>query len=91
MGHSLQPLTCSDGLLAIYGIGRDGFDGRYETGHTQYVHPDDRELVAAEMEQAVATGTPVEYEYRIIRPEGRVRRLHSRAELIAGPAASRCA
>ena len=79
-------LTCSEGLLAIYGIGPDDFDGRYDPSNTQYVHPDDREMVAAEMEQAVATGTPVDFEYRIIRPDGRVRRLHSRAELIADPA-----
>jgi PAS domain S-box-containing protein len=79
-------LTCSDGLLAIYGIGAEDFDGRYDPSNTQYVHPDDRELVESEMEQAVATGTPVDFEYRIIRPDGRVRRLHSRAELIADPA-----
>jgi PAS domain S-box-containing protein len=78
-------LTCSDGLFAIYGIEPGDFDGRYEPSNTQYVHPDDRELVEAEMEQAVATGTPVDFEYRIIRPDGRVRRLHSRAELIADP------
>jgi PAS domain S-box-containing protein len=78
-------LTCSDGLFAIYGIGPDDFDGRYEPSNTQYVHPDDRALVEAEMEQAVETGTPVDFEYRIIRPDGRVRRLHSRAELIADP------
>jgi PAS domain S-box-containing protein len=79
-------LSCSDGLLAIYGIGREDFDGRYDPSNTRYVHPEDRELVESEMEQAVATGTPVDFEYRIIRPDGRVRRLHSRAELIADTA-----
>lgn len=78
-------LTCSDGLYAIYGIGPDDFDGRYEPSNTRYVHPDDRQLVESEMNQAVATGAQVDFEYRIIRPDGRVRRLHSRAELIAGP------
>jgi PAS domain S-box-containing protein len=78
-------LTCSDGLLAIYGIGSEDFDGLYDPSNTRYVHPDDRELVEAEIGQAVATGAPVDFEYRIIRPDGRVRRLHSRAELIAGP------
>jgi PAS domain S-box-containing protein len=79
-------LSCSDGLLAIYGIGREVFDGRYDPSNTRYVHPEDRALVASEMEQAIATGTAVDFEYRIIRPDGRVRRLHSRAELIADPA-----
>jgi PAS domain S-box-containing protein len=78
-------LTCSEGLFAIYGIDPEEFDGSYDPGNTKWVHPDDRELVATEMGQAVETGTPVDFEYRIIRPDGRVRRLHSRAELIADP------
>lgn len=74
-------LTCSDGLFAIYGIDPGDFDGRYDPSNTQYVHPDDRERVEAEMRQATETGTPVDLEYRIIRPDGHIRRLHSRAEL----------
>src|SRR6187397_1062340 len=50
-------LTCSDGLFAIYGIEPEDFDGAYEPSNTKYVHPDDRELVESEMEQAVETGT----------------------------------
>lgn len=76
-------LTCSDGLFAIYGITAEDFDGHYEPSNTQYIHPADRKRVEAEMERAVETGTPIDIEYRIIRPDGRVRRLHSRAELTA--------
>jgi PAS domain S-box-containing protein len=78
-------LTCSDGFFAIYGIKPEDFNGAYDPGNSKYIHPDDRELVEAEMAQAVAAGAPVDFEYRIIRPDGRVRRLHSRAELIADP------
>lgn len=76
-------MACSDGLLNIYGISTDEFDENYEVGSSKYVHPDDREFVNQEMRQAVDTGAPVDFEYRIIRPDGRVRRLHSRAELVA--------
>lgn len=76
-------LTCSEGLFAIYGISSEDFDGHYEPSNTQYIHPDDRAQVEAEMQKAVETGAPVDIEYRIIRPDGRVRRLHSRAELTA--------
>ncbi|HEU4463288.1 MAG TPA: PAS domain-containing protein [Solirubrobacterales bacterium] len=76
-------LTCSDGLYAIYGIAAEDFDGHYEPSNTEYIHPADRKRVEAEMERAVETGTPIDIEYRIIRPDGRVRRLHSRAELTA--------
>ena len=79
-------LTCSDGLFAIYGIAAEDFDGHYEPSNTQYIHPDDRAEVEKEMQRAVETGTPVDIEYRIIRPDGRVRRLHSRAELTADAA-----
>jgi PAS domain S-box-containing protein len=75
-------ITCSDGLFEIYGITAEDFDERYEPGNSRYVHPDDRDQVEAEMQKAVETGTPVDLEYRIIRPDGHVRRLHSRAELI---------
>ena len=75
-------LTCSEGFYAIYGIRPEDFDGRYE-GDAQYVHPEDRPLVERVMREAVESGAPVDFEYRIIRPDGRVRRVHSRAELVA--------
>ncbi|MGN6257869.1 MAG: PAS domain-containing protein [Solirubrobacterales bacterium] len=76
-------MTCSNGLFEIYGISAEEFDESYEADSSKYVHPDDREFVNEEMRQAVETGAPVDFEYRIIRPDGRVRRLHSRAELVA--------
>jgi PAS domain S-box-containing protein len=76
-------LTCSEGLFAIYGIDAEDFDGHYEPSNTKHVHPEDREQVETEIRQAVEAGTPVDFEYRIIRPDGHVRRIHSRAELIA--------
>lgn len=76
-------LTCSDGLFAIYGISPDEFSGHYEPSNTENIHPEDRERVERVMREAVELGAPVDFEYRIIRPDGRVRRIHSRAELIA--------
>lgn len=76
-------MTCSDGLFEIYGIRAEDFEGTYNPSRSKYLHPDDRAMVEAEMREAVESGTPVDFEYRIIRPDGRVRRLHSRAELIA--------
>jgi PAS domain S-box-containing protein len=75
-------LTCSEGLYEIYGISPEEFDGHYEGG-SQYVHPDDRKLVEQQMREAVESGVAVDLEYRIIRPDGRVRRVRSRAELSA--------
>lgn len=79
-----QLVTCSDGLFDVYGIRPEEFDGSsYDPRRSRFVHPDDRELVADELRETLETGAPVDFEYRIIRPDGRVRRLHSRAELIA--------
>lgn len=77
-----RQLTCSEGLYEIYGVSPKEFDGHYGGG-SQYVHPDDRELVEQQMREAVESGVSVDLEYRIIRPDGRVRRVHSRAELSA--------
>jgi PAS domain S-box-containing protein len=35
-----------------------------------HIHPDDREGAVATIEGAVASGTPFEYDYRIVRPDG---------------------
>jgi PAS domain S-box-containing protein len=79
-------LTCSEGLFVIYGMDPSEFDGNYAPSNTERIHPEDRERVETEMRQAVETGAPIDYEYRIIRPDGRVRRIHSRAELTADSA-----
>ncbi len=71
----------SAGLFAIYGISPDDFEGRYQPS-SERVHPDDRERLDAEVRRAVETCEPIDLEYRIVRPDGRVRRLHSRAEVI---------
>ncbi|HKO38578.1 MAG TPA: PAS domain-containing protein [Solirubrobacterales bacterium] len=75
-------LTCSEGLFAIYGTPPQEFEN-YDPSETRNIHPDDRTRVEQELRQAVERGTPVDFEFRIIRPDGRVRRIHSRAELIA--------
>ena len=75
-------LTCSEGLFAIYGNAPQVYED-YEPSKTGPVHPDDRDRVEQVMREAVELGAPVDYEYRIIRPDGRVRRIRSRAELIA--------
>jgi PAS domain S-box-containing protein len=76
-------ITCSEGFFAIYGIEPDDIDGRFAPGESKYVYPEDRERVEREIRRTMATGAPMDFEYRIVRPDGHVRRLHTRAELIA--------
>ena len=73
----------SDGLYEIYGIRPEDFDHQYQSG-SERVFADDRERVDAEVRRALETCAPLDIEYRIVRPDGRIRHLHGRAEVIAG-------
>jgi PAS domain S-box-containing protein len=72
----------SDGLFEIYGIEQGDFPGRYEPS-SERVHPNDRERIDAAVRRAVETGSSIDLDYRIVRADGRIRRLHGRAEVIA--------
>ena len=49
------------------------------------VHPDDRERFRDGFARALAAGGGFELEYRIVRPDGAVREVHSRAQVSAVP------
>lgn len=76
-------ISLSDGFKAIYGMEPDEMDERFTPGESKFVYPEDRERVEEEIRQTIETGTPMDFEYRIVRPDGHVRRIHTRAELIA--------
>lgn len=46
------------------------------------VHPDDRGLLVEARERALQGQTPLEFEHRIVRPDGEVRFVKERAELV---------
>jgi PAS domain S-box-containing protein len=51
----------------------------------QVVHPDDRTRVQAKLERTMKGGEHYEAEYRIVRPDGSIRRVHSIAEPLVSP------
>jgi PAS domain S-box-containing protein len=64
-------------------LGRSAEDLMADPGHFgRMLHPDDRERVFAANARAGETGEPFDAEYRIVRPDGTVVWLHSRATLI---------
>jgi two-component system, cell cycle sensor histidine kinase and response regulator CckA len=65
----------------IWGTRRDGFLDALEVPFDQ-IHPDDRERVAS-ITALMKTGQPLDYEHRIIRPDGSIRRLWNRCFPIA--------
>jgi PAS domain S-box-containing protein len=53
------------------------------------VHPDDREWLRARARQALEEGGELDSEHRVVRPDGDVRWVHSRAEIERDPATAR--
>jgi diguanylate cyclase (GGDEF)-like protein/PAS domain S-box-containing protein len=72
-------LTWSSEMYRIFGV--DPGSGTITLDDYQRaVHQDDLDYVERTMRGAADSNEPVEFEYRILRPDGEVRWLHSRAE-----------
>ena len=75
----------SPGIFALFGLDPQTARPSFET-FLDVVHPDDREDVESVIRGAERTGGAYEIEHRIVRGDGRVRWLYSRAEVLAaGP------
>jgi PAS domain S-box-containing protein len=71
----------SDEMFNIYDIDRRGFVDTYE-GFLARVYPDDIEHTTTVIRQAIEEVTPFIYDHRIVRPDGEVRMLHTRGEVM---------
>ncbi len=65
-----------DGMLRIYGIGREDFAGTAEAW-LERVHPEDREAVMQALAKAQVEGAQAGLDFRIVRPGGEVRHITS--------------
>lgn len=73
----------SEELYRIYGLDpAETPDLALET-FLDRVHPEDRDTIRAHIEHALETLEPFDFEERIVRPDGEMRRLRSRGEVIA--------
>jgi PAS domain S-box-containing protein len=77
-------VTWSASEERLYGLPPGGFGGRYESWR-QAVHPDDRDRAEAEVRAAAAGGTPLDTEFRIVRPDGEMRWVAARGRVFPGP------
>lgn len=89
MGHwsldsATQEQTWSEGIFRIYGL--DPADGMptLEAAIAAY-HPDDRDLVQKKVEAALMQGEPFEFNLRVVRPDGEIRHVISKADIIHSP------
>lgn len=66
----------SDELYRIYGLEPRPSMSLVET--MSLAHPDDRELFASVVQEAMRTGQPYEFDHRIVRPDGTIRWMNGR-------------
>jgi diguanylate cyclase (GGDEF)-like protein/PAS domain S-box-containing protein len=78
-------VTWSPELFRILGREPGGFAASYE-GFFEAIHPSDRERVRAATQDAVASGAPLDFECRAVRPDGIERVIHARGRAMADDA-----
>jgi PAS domain S-box-containing protein len=71
---------CSDVVAEVFGYPPGEFNPSYED-FLQRVHPDDHVRVRRMLDAAVGAGAPHELEFRIVRPTGDVRWVHSKGRV----------
>jgi PAS domain S-box-containing protein len=69
----------SDEFHRIHGVDPLDFDGTLDA-HVTCIHEADRARVLAAVENSIATGRATHEEYRIVRPDGEIRSILTRAE-----------
>jgi len=74
-------VTWSDGLYHIYGLQPQEFGASFES-FIERVHPSCRDMVRNTIQNAYAHGAPFEMEEWIVRPDGEIRVLFSKGEVI---------
>ena len=73
----------SEELCRIYGVDRAAHPACLEE-FVEYVHPQDRAVVAETVQAACASGQPFSFEHRIVRRDGTIRVLSARGNVILG-------
>ncbi len=74
-------LTWDDGMRLLYGLG-SGEDITQFEDFLQRVHPEDRAFVSAGVQQAVEATGGLDYEFRIVLPDGRIRWLADQGRVL---------
>jgi diguanylate cyclase (GGDEF)-like protein/PAS domain S-box-containing protein len=71
----------SDETFRIYGFAPQVFVPTFDK-LLEVVHPEDRQTLREHLEAALQEGKPCDFAHRIVRPDGEVRVVHRRAEVV---------
>jgi PAS domain S-box-containing protein len=74
-------ITWSDELYRIFGLDSESFASTFGA-FLERIHPEDRVMVQSTIEDSLKGGNPFEIQERITRPDGEVRVLDSRGEIL---------
>jgi PAS domain S-box-containing protein len=77
-------LTWDDTLRRMYGLEPDARVAGYDDFISR-VHPDDRTFVEQSVRRALAESGRLDYEFRILLPDGRLRWIADLGQVVAGP------
>jgi hypothetical protein len=82
--HSLTSASAhwNDETFALYGLPPGSPTPTRDEWRARFVHPDDRATQRAAAEHAIRTLQPYDHEHRIVRADGEVRWVHSRAHYV---------
>jgi PAS domain S-box-containing protein len=72
-------LWWSDEVFALFGIGREAFDGTLH-GFERRVHPEDRALLKPARDRALRDGEAMSVDYRVVKPDGSIAWMHEVAQ-----------
>ncbi len=76
-----EKVLWSDEVYDIYGIKPEDYSGSYED-RLKVIHPDDQDYVANTVMNTVKVGDTFDIEYRAVRPNGEIRYINARGEVI---------
>jgi two-component sensor histidine kinase/CheY-like chemotaxis protein len=77
-------LNCSDEFYNIMSVDPTKFGNTYQS-MMEIIHPDDRQVVQDSIDNTLNQHMPFANDYRIVRPDGTVRILSSKGEVITDP------
>jgi len=80
MDLPLRELHLSEETLRMFGVPDRPHDVPF-AAFLESVHRDDRAMLVAAVEEAIASGRRLDVEHRIVRPPGAVRHVHERGEM----------
>jgi PAS domain S-box-containing protein len=76
-------LTWTEEHYRIFGLDPQEYTPTYETSLSEHIHPEDREVVRSAIENFLRTQEPFNLYFRIVRPDGEIRVIHSRGNMVS--------